>query len=265
MRGVSGRNILVVGVVVAAMGAARPAAAQCAASLTAMSNISPTPANPFQAVRATTRSGRPESPKAGPQRPADLILTRPQMVARDSQGRIRMDRAGGRLLMETGPDAGKQVEDHTVQICDPVAGTTTELDTANKTAKVRQLFPRGAPHAAPAPNAAEICTVPAPMKNSPDYVIEDLGHRVIEGFDTQGMRITMRSLQADTVRQIVHEQWCSVELGAVLLSSVGRLVNGPRQEVALTKIQRTEPDAALFQIPPDYTVSQAETQAPARQ
>lgn len=89
--------------------------------------------------------------------------------------------------------------------------------------------------------------------------IEELGHRTIEGFDAIGWRITSQAsvveATAEATMQRIHETWCSEELGAILLSVDGGAEDGPRLQIALTQIQRTEPDPSLFDIPPDYTVS----------
>jgi hypothetical protein len=90
-------------------------------------------------------------------------------------------------------------------------------------------------------------------------VIEELGHRSIEGYDAVGWRTTattpVPNSSPPATMQRVSDIWCSEDLHAVLLQVVGA-PDGPKEEIALTKIERTEPDPALFQIPSDYTVSE---------
>lgn len=52
------------------------------------------------------------------------------------------------------------------------------------------------------------------------------------------------------------EVWCSDELAAVVSRSTENSKSGHKTSTAMTSLQRQEPDAALFQIPPDYVVSE---------
>ena len=89
------------------------------------------------------------------------------------------------------------------------------------------------------------------------FRIEGLGQRTIEGFDTLGFKITMLPPGAEdsgTVRS-VRELWCSEELGAVLLE-VQPMQREMKHETSMTKVERREPDASLFDIPADYTIEE---------
>lgn len=248
------RILTLVALLLATLGAARAASAQCGGPIAAMSrDVSLTPGNPFQAERTTTHT-----PPRDPNLPA-IMLMNPQIVARDSQGRVRFDRPLGEVHVQTGPDAGADLRVHIVEICDPVQGEIIQLDNANRSATIRHLVIfRSSPSAAAPPI---FCQVSGNPKNPSNPTIEDLGHRSIEGLDAQGWRITtsvqIPNSSPPAKMQRIRELWCSEELGAVLLESISGSLDGPKTEEALTKIERTEPDPALFEIPSDYTVSDA--------
>jgi hypothetical protein len=234
-----------------ALSVARPSRAQCSAIAIGPSSVSMMPSNPFQAVRTSTRIPPPD--------PNHLLsrLMKPVLIARDSQGRVRFDYTSGELHMDTGPAAGTTIEDHNIMICDPVKGDLIQLDTANRVATLRRLV--SLPWKASTNTPSAYCRVPSDPKNSPNWVVEDLGHRNIEGFDAVGWRITTQfpvpSSNPNSTFQHIRETWCSEDLAAVLLEITSGTENGPKEEVALTQIQRIEPDASLFEIPSDYTVS----------
>lgn len=237
----------------------RPALTQCGPSPSFEFAFSMAPGNPFQAVRTTTRV-----PPRDPDLPFPLLM-KPQHIARDGQGRVELDRTAGNLHMQTGPDAGTDLDDHVITICDPVQGLSAQLDTANRTARVRQLVVFGSNQRG-STQPSVFCRVQSSGKNladpssPPNRVVEDLGHRTIEGFDAQGWRIStsihLANSTSGATLQRICELWCSEDLGAVLLEVVSSWPTGPKEEIVLTKIERTEPDPSLFGIPSDYTVSQ---------
>jgi hypothetical protein len=51
--------------------------------------------------------------------------------------------------------------------------------------------------------------------------------------------------------------WCSDQLAAVVLSVMNHPKTGVKSSVAIQHIVRNEPDQALFQIPPDYAVTES--------
>ncbi len=86
---------------------------------------------------------------------------------------------------------------------------------------------------------------------------EDLGTKMMEGFTVCGMKWT-RTIAAGKIGNEmpivdVREVWVSSELHEVLLSDIDDPQTGHRI-TRLVNIKRNEPDPALFQIPPDYTV-----------
>ncbi|MDQ3746221.1 MAG: energy transducer TonB [Acidobacteriota bacterium] len=88
---------------------------------------------------------------------------------------------------------------------------------------------------------------------------ESLGKEVVEGVQAEGTRITT-TIPAGAVGneqpiQIVNENWYSPELQVVVMTTH----SDPRfgtTTYRLTNIQRAEPAATLFQVPPDYTVKE---------
>lgn len=52
------------------------------------------------------------------------------------------------------------------------------------------------------------------------------------------------------------DMWCSDQLGAVILQShvAGGATLTNKRDTLMQKIQRTEPNPSLFQIPSDYTI-----------
>jgi len=238
-----------VALAVVALCAVRQADAQCSTAGIAPISAGMKEANPLQAVLVASFS----PPWDHPQLPQPR-LWEPQAVARDSQGRVRFDRVIGKAHMETGPDAGSDIEMHSVIICDPEQRKIIQLDTANRAATVRPLK---LPAVHSGATAIPFCRVPSSPKTSANMSIEELGHRTIEGFDAIGWRITSHVSVAtpEATVQHIHETWCSEDLGAILLSVDGRSEDGPRLQIAMTQMERAEPDPSLFDIPPDYTVS----------
>jgi hypothetical protein len=88
---------------------------------------------------------------------------------------------------------------------------------------------------------------------------EKLETRNVEGVQAEGLRITTTIPAGDIGNeqpiQIVDERWYSPELQVVVMTRH----SDPRfgeTTYRLTNIARTEPSAALFQIPSDYTVKE---------
>lgn len=164
-------------------------------------------------------------------------------VARDSQGRTYATETITGLFGQSGT--------RTVTfISDPVAGYVYTLNAADKTAIKRPFHQNTRP--------ADVAAPKHPA--NPNVTKEDKGTQVVNGVYTQG-KLTTRTVPAGTIgneKPIVSttETWYSPDL-QVVVSSVR---NDPREGTstyALTNIQRTEPAAALFQVPSDYTIKDA--------
>ncbi len=88
---------------------------------------------------------------------------------------------------------------------------------------------------------------------------EELGKQMIEGVECEGVR-AVTTIPAGAVGnerpiEMVNETWYSPELKMTILSKR----NDPRfgeSTYRVTNLSRAEPDAALFQIPSDYTIKE---------
>ena len=232
-----------------------PAAAQCSMGSN-YDGIALRAGSPFQAEKTVTFTHETQTKLIPPERP-------PQLVARDSQGRVRVEMTGGKFKVEEGEGAGTEEVQHMVTICDPLTQKLVRLDTLNKTATIMTrgiLSQRSAtqPRAA-FPVQRPFCSTFAPALSVSNVQREDLGHQNIEGFDAQGVRTTRPShalLNGEgTAPSFTTETWCSEELGVMLLQVTEPTgLSQTKTEQKLAKIVPGEPDPALFQIPPDYRI-----------
>jgi hypothetical protein len=225
---------------------ASPANAQCAANVFGFGDVGIVRDNPFQAEITVTRTGPPV--------PAHSILqTHPRRVARDAEGRVRSD-------------AGTSTEQHTIRICDPIAQTLTQIDTLNSTAKIIHSQSAPPPTATTLPHRS-FCSTRLPLENkSPLIAVEDLGIQNIEGVQAHGVRIKRSpSSAADpgvaSFGEMITDRWCSDELSAVVLTVTQNSKSGRKTTIAMKNIERTEPDASLFQVPQNYSVTESVAEA----
>jgi len=166
-------------------------------------------------------------------------------VYRDSQGRTRREQEIGAI----GPWAAHGTPRKVISISDPVAGFIHML---NPDAQVARQMPLRA-HAG-AWRGAETARQ---KSQDTDVRTESLGTQVIGGVAAQGTRIT-RTIPAGQVGNqaplvITIERWYSPELQTDVMR---KEVNPQFGETTfqLTNIVRAEPDASLFQVPPNYTI-----------
>jgi hypothetical protein len=170
---------------------------------------------------------------------------------RDSQGRFRKEVT----LPAIGPLATSGPPKSFVFINDPVAGTNFILHPDRKTAetmgagfgKMKELIKGNLEY-----HRHEAIADGSVKK-------EDLGTQTIAGVSAQGTRTT-HTIPAGQIGNekpitIVHEHWYSSDLQIVVMSkrSDPRFGN---TTYTLTNIQRGEPAASLFAVPPEYTVTQ---------
>ena len=170
---------------------------------------------------------------------------------RDGQGRVRKEVT----LPAIGPLATSGQPKSFVVLNDPVAGKNFILHPDQKAAE-QMGKPFGKMKGA--------------MKNKMHYrqqqeiasgnlKKEDLGTQTIGGIAAQGTRIT-RIIPAGQIGNekpitIVRESWYSNDLQTVVISKHSDPWSGDTT-YTLTNIQRAEPDASLFAVPPDYTVTE---------
>lgn len=195
-------------------------------------------------------------------------------LVRDSEGRTRRETLGASGAVEN------------IVITDPVAGTNYVLDVGTRTA-ARGLGASGARAGArggrgstntavtvtPGGGGTWTATTRAEMAGAIGEVAaamaarggrgegpgtrEQLGEQTIEGVKATGTRTTT-TIAAGAIGNeqpitVVSEQWYSSELQMLILTKH----NDPRvgeTTYRVMNIVRSEPDQALFQVPPDYTL-----------
>jgi hypothetical protein len=176
-----------------------------------------------------------------------------------------------------------------VTILDPVAGVRYVLDTQNKIAHRQAILPAKPAKKAPASGsnlvpwligmdgccgvvnspfneaAADGLDWPAPLEleglfadhpQATKPVGKKLGTQIIEGVRVQGIRyIDHGKWPSGAPVKRTEEIWTSPELRVKILSR-DTLQTGSeiKNTEMLTHISRTEPDPALFQVPPEYRV-----------
>ena len=163
-------------------------------------------------------------------------------ISRDSSGRVRMERSF------TPP--GSTNARTSVVIYDPVASSVSVLEPANQTAFTRALMARSQ-------DASQHVRGQGHSRPGETVNTENLGTQVINGLTATGTRTTT-TIAAGTVGnsqalQRVHEVWVSSDLKVPVMIKNTDPMNG-NTVTQLTNIVRNEPDAALFQIPSNYTV-----------
>jgi hypothetical protein len=205
---------------------------------------------------------------------------------RDSMGRTREERPVFRGPIERHADAAKGPL--VVEINDPVA-RVRYIFIVGETVAHRQELPEGPQHpnsrvqtgqpiggvaggvisvagdipeTAPPPSpvahkAAVSARQAADDPNRPHTTQEDLGTEVIEGIQAEGHRITttwpVGSMGNDRPITNTHESWRSPELKEIILSKTDDPRTG-EQTNKLVNINRSEPDASLFEPPTGFTV-----------
>lgn len=172
-----------------------------------------------------------------------IVNRRVSKVYRDFQGRIRLELFMGREVPE---------EPNIIEILDPVLGVHYTLFVKTRLAK-RTPMPKVELEPA---QVARPANRPSLLPPTPER--EPLGTQMIEGFLTEGVRTTHTlpagALGNDQPMTTVTETWYSDELKPVLLTKR----SDPRSDTVnrLTQISRVEPSAALFEVPPDYTIEE---------
>jgi hypothetical protein len=232
------------------------AQSQCSANTVGYGDVGVVANNPFHADEVVTRPGSHQ--------PRTIVGQRPLSVARDSQGRVRIERVGGEFRRDNGPETGSQVQEHTISICDPVAETFTRINTLTATATIIHAAP-SAPRAAGNPPATQLsfCASRLPSSHvAGRFQVQDLGDQIIEGVEAHGQRLTLPMLGATAGEESPNgestsERWCSDSLSAMVLTVTGNTKTGVRSTLAMRNIERTEPDPALFQIPSGYAITES--------
>lgn len=187
-----------------------------------------------------------------------------RIVARTT-GRIYRDKDGRVRREEDRPDGGA-----TISVTDPVARTSFTLDPATRTVKQtallifalrksemrRELTARKDPGPARARGGgAGRGRGAGPAVG--EETSENLPERTVEGVEISGVRrtttIAKGAIGNEQPIKVVSEEWTSPELQTLVLSEFSDPRTG-RRTYRLSKINRADPDPALFQIPSGYTV-----------
>jgi len=169
-------------------------------------------------------------------------------VYRDSQGRTRREGEIGAI----GPWATQGGPRKVIFIADPVSGLIHTLDPDTQVAQERSFRAHG--------GAWKDAETHRQKPENPNVKTESLGTQVIGGVTAQGTRMT-HTIPAGRIGNqapivITTERWYSPDLQ----TEVMRKQSNPQYGTTtfqLTNIVRAEPDAGLFQVPPNYTIKSA--------
>jgi hypothetical protein len=184
-----------------------------------------------------------------------ITQKRPAKVYQDSEGRTRREEYFG-------PPRGTEGQENSprmVHIFDPVAGVIYYLNPRNHTAHMTELQRPTPPHP---PQTTGATANPQPARpDQPRSTHDDLGTQVVEGIEVRGTRTTITipagAQGNDQPIQITMESWYSPELHLMMMNTS----NDPRRGETvhrITNLVRDEPPAALFQVPPDYTLEETQ-------
>jgi hypothetical protein len=163
---------------------------------------------------------------------------------RDSQGRFRTE--------SSLPNAGTGPEQQHIVIRDPVAQVVYMLDSQHLVARRLPLPATGAKP------AQEIYQARTAAGTRSEYVTrQPLGPRTMEGVYVEGFRFVTNFPAGifgnDRAFVVTEERWVAPEMALAIFNKR----TDPRfgeTVMRRTKIQRGEPDPALFQVPANYTV-----------
>src|SRR5271167_137946 len=176
---------------------------------------------------------------------------------RDSQGRSRRELTASGF----GPLAASGAPKTLVMISDPVAGAHYMLDSTEKVAHKEAIRSGPGPSGDADGFRAKMQAREASEEAAGLLKKESLGTQVINGVSAEGTRVT-KTIPAGTIGndraiQIVSERWYSPELQIVVKSTHSDPQSGTTT-YQVTNIQKSEPAAALFAVPADYTVTAGE-------
>lgn len=200
------------------------------------------------------------------------------MIYRDSEGRTRNEMS----LDGVGPFPAGADTPQIVMISDPAAGVTYTLNSKDHTAR-KMIVPEGMV-ASSGPAMAGVGSVGGVMGGiithssgitavgggmggpmsasmmSKRGETQSLGKQMVGGVSADGTRTTITipagEIGNEQPIQIVSERWYSPELQTVVMSKNSDPRTG-ETVYQLSNILRTEPMPSLFQVPPDYTITES--------
>jgi hypothetical protein len=201
--------------------------------------VTPIPNAPFTAVVTVERSMVQRNG-------AVVNLKTMREIGRDSQGRIHNE---SRMLVPISD--GRTPPITRIHLYDPVSRTTAYLNPQ------RKIFSTSVVNHPPATEPPQLLASPAAngLPQSQFAREEDLGTRDLEGFSAHGVRETQTipAESSGTGREIVisDEYWYSDDLRINLILKHSDPRTGS-VAMTVTRVSRTEPVPAFFEIPADY-------------
>ena len=204
---------------------------------------------PYSAIEESLYSqGQPD----GTYEDRSLVTTH---IYRDGQGRTRAERYVTSYL----PGAGES-KLRSIFITDPVAGVLYRLEPENHTATRGPLNVNMQVLSADANAARQVRSTGELQLHA---TTESLGIATIEGLTVEGIRQTLivpvGAHGNNGPFKVVLETWISPELNVAVLSKRDNSIVG-MNTTRLTKIDRAEPDPALFQVPSGYAIEDAQAE-----
>jgi hypothetical protein len=156
--------------------------------------------------------------------------------------------AAGRMRIEMNIDGPNGERTPMVQIIDRAAGFMAILVPEEEMA-ARIQFPKQDPSS---PGGIAFLGGPLIMvPGTKSFKTESIGKQTIDGIEYEGERTTATSDEQPSLVG-VEERWESRELGLIGLTKS----SGPDEQATakIRNLDRSVPDPALFQIPPDYFI-----------
>jgi hypothetical protein len=176
------------------------------------------------------------------------------LIYRDSLGRLRWE-----MYAPTSINDNASSVPTIVQIYDPVAGFAYSVQPQSAIAYRTSLDePPANPEAAlPQNSSAQSSAFPPAQKSRSKPTVKRLKPQKMEGILVTGTQ-TRWAIPAgaegnDRALTVVQEIWISLDMGITLLDKNSDPRSGDR-ESRMTNLTLAEPDAALFQVPTDYTI-----------
>jgi hypothetical protein len=232
----------IVPTLVAILGGAAPIYAQCGRAGVAVSGVSTDKGMPFTADRVHTKISK----TGGDSEKSQRLFS--QEVARDTEGRTRIATPAHKIGITdiTGPSS--------ITVCDPVAGAQIALyPETHRAMVVKNMLSRRAPPARP------VITVDF-YWHLRDRSAEDIGTRELAGLPIRGVRITPGTAEASSEVGAAstpadsQEIWISQDMDLEVRSKSFYQRSGIVVQISLDNLRREEPNASLFQVPPDYKI-----------
>ncbi len=166
-----------------------------------------------------------------------------ELLFRDSEGRLRMEASS--LPDPSKPDLASAVEPVSITIVDVTKKLSYSVDVRKRTARRRtiDIFP-------PVPPLPDNLL----DNRDPNFIMEGLGTRIIQGITVTGLRTTARISPGATYPggEIIYENWGSPEMPKSLLKTIVNSQTDEETKEELIEIRFEMQDPGLFQLPQDY-------------